>query len=247
MEPNLIIKPNDKEFVNSWAEQQDFDPVFQLPGLRSFRLPTIYSKETTLEYLAYRVLQHPKDLLTHMQRIFLEVNSGKAERIYAAVLDLFIVLDDIGEPLKNRLLKQIKPRISASLHQKLLEMKQGTGVFSGITPNSAYSVMSNGVVGLKKLIDVSASKRSESQLDPLVEAQACLEYSQVDEAREILEQAILQMPERQELHLDLLDIYRTTQDSENFRAMFEQLNAVGNAFSDTWNELAELFKLSELS
>jgi Tfp pilus assembly protein PilF len=75
----------------------------------------------------------------------------------------------------------------------------------------------------------------------LQEAQEHLEYGQIDEAREVLEAAILKDPQRPELHQDLLEIYRSTRAKEAFQSMRERIDTDSNPAAAAWQALADLF------
>jgi hypothetical protein len=58
----------------------------------------------------------------------------------------------------------------------------------------------------------------------------------VEEARELLEKAVLEEPWRGDLQTELLEIYRYTRDEKNLAAMRTRLEAMDITLPDTWQE-----------
>jgi hypothetical protein len=78
--------------------------------------------------------------------------------------------------------------------------------------------------------------------DPLQEAREHLEYGQLEEARQVLESAILAQPLRLDLHRDLLEIYRRSQAREAFLTMQRRLNIQTHPLADAWHAVADFFE-----
>ena len=103
--------------------------------------------------------------------------------------------------------------------------------------------MGKGVLGTTQLITKLADNTeiNETLLDPLALARDHIEYSQFQEARAILEKAILSNPSRNELHLDLLELYKSLQDVNSFLSTYQALAQQGNPFPEMWNDLYDFF------
>ena len=83
-------------------------------------------------------------------------------------------------------------------------------------PSTRFSMLSADLEGAATLV-YTLEASDKKVRNPLTEARECIEYSQIDEARCILESAILGNPVWEELHLELLEIYRSTSDVESFK------------------------------
>ena len=55
------------------------------------------------------------------------------------------------------------------------------------------------------------------------------------QARIVLEQAILEDPERKELHEELLEIYKSIGDDRIGNEFVSKLNGIGNPYSELWS------------
>ena len=77
--------------------------------------------------------------------------------------------------------------------------------------------------------------------DPLAIARDYVEYSQLDAAIETLEAGVLGDPERQELQLDLLELYKVTKNIQAFTKMHFLLTEKELDLSAGWQELTDYF------
>jgi len=68
-----------------------------------------------------------------------------------------------------------------------------------------------------------------------------VEYGQFDQARSVLEEAIIMAPRQLELHHDLLEIFQKTQDTEQFIVFYEHLLEMKVALPTPWKEIAYEF------
>lgn len=200
--------------------------------------------ETTLtrarESLAFRVARTPSDLANHLRRIRLNFDVGNFEDLYASLLDLFLVLKDNGHSLRLRLVKAAKPNLRDEHYGALMEiLNAGYGDRESF-PATRFSMLRKGLQGTSTLVSVK-SNTPKTVRDPLDEARECIEYSQIEEARLILESALLTNPDRREIHVDLLEIYRVSRDQSNFKKMKEKLESLVNPYLEIWQETVEYF------
>mgnify|MGYP006276854891 CR=1 FL=1 len=108
-------------------------------------------------------------------------------------------------------------------------------------PVNQYSVLARGLEGSDRLVEQS-KQPVQISIDPLELARDYIEYSQLDEAKSVLEKAILQQPERVELHHELLDLYRSTRDASGFNIMLNELSELKVELIDEWKQLNTYFK-----
>ncbi|MCG6863509.1 MAG: hypothetical protein LJE70_19960 [Chromatiaceae bacterium] len=109
-------------------------------------------------------------------------------------------------------------------------------------PLSSESILGKGIRGTTRLVERIGTDET-SDLDPLTEARSRLEYGQVDEARRVLEEAVLQYPMRGDLHRELLEIYVHSRDYTHFSAMLEALRSAGSPVPSAWRRLASALEL----
>jgi hypothetical protein len=241
MSGNLYSKP---EGMNNL--DQDFPPVepeacFQVPESGELELDLPHVGSSISDYLTFCIIRNPADLISHMRRIILLGKIGDSEELYAALIDLFITLGSKGKALRSRLLQQYRSRLTPAQHTTLSQSsKQGITVVQ--SPLSSASVLAKGITGTCSLIrPITDTRREEKSSDPLQEARKYIEYSQIDAAREVLERAVLENPERIELQKELLELYRAGRDVENFQKIFRELHSSGIPISDDWSAASEFF------
>lgn len=181
-----------------------------------------------IEYLSHKVTREPSDLRSHIQIINLYMQSGDPEQIYGAILDLFIALTNKGFSIRQRMLQQACFHLDPA-HYDALNERLESGIQShDIMPISRYSVLSNGLIGAHKFFDyrtLDCRKRElpSEPIDPVQQARDFLEYDHINEARILLEQAILKEPWRKDIHSELLNIYWVTRDNDNCQTMYQLL------------------------
>ena len=208
---------------------------FQIPESGRLYLDLPRHRSSALEYLKYRVAGNPSDLLSHLRRIILLDGIGDEENLFAALLDLFIALDSKGESLRSRLLAQYRPKLSDS-HYEVLRKGLANGAAIGSESLGGSSVLAKGITGTCSLIrPLEAGAAESAPADPLREARDFLEYSQIDEAREVLEQAVLDDPACAEFQTELLELYRAGRDLKNLEKVRDALLGSGVSLSEDWS------------
>lgn len=81
-------------------------PTFAHPGFGLDAATPASERPRLARYLSCRVSRQPHDLLAHTRRILLMREQRDAEGCYAALLDLFFILDGRGSAIRGRLLRQ---------------------------------------------------------------------------------------------------------------------------------------------
>ncbi len=202
------------------------------------RMPAGLAAQAT-EHLGHRVSRAPHDLKVHLHRIIASHYSRQLESLYGALLDLFIVLDKKGFLLRQRLFNKFAASLpddqSTALKQALM---LGAGKLKSL-PHSDRSRFSKGVVGSINLV-IKTGEPSEHQFSVLDEARDLIDSGLIDDARMILEQAIIQQPDDQHTSRELLELYRYTKNTDAFAAIYAQLNDLPLALADEWDALADI-------
>jgi hypothetical protein len=187
------------------------------------------------EHLAHAIAATPTDLLRHTQRIFFYFDRNDSDGLFAALLDLFIALGNSGSPLRERLLIGSRTHLLDE-HFAVLSswLEEGIPCEEKDLPPHAKSILSRGITGVRELVKVSDDSL-DSTRDPLVEAREHMEYFQINEARGLLEAAIFENPEREELHTELVQLYQATRDAPRLQAMREKLTQLLPKLPECWS------------
>jgi len=199
--------------------------------------PPSHDVETIADYLAHQVSKKPLDLTSHLQRFSLHRHHKHAEKTYAALLDLFVVLGNKGLPLRQRLLLQASRVISREHYHFLLSTLPDALAVTSDTPLHHLAVLSMGRMQEKESVQQAHPADAQDNETPLQIARDLLNSGQINQAQEILESALLATPEDQDISCELLQIYRHTQNRESCIQMLKQLSSERLAAREQWVEL----------
>ena len=220
-----------------------------LQGIRFFSLqeanilwsPELLDYSDFLEKLVFRIARKPKDLISHLQRIYFCFHKDLNEQLFAAIVDLMVILNKRGQAISWRVLIGVKSHLNSDQFQELKDYLKDEYSRPHLLKGNQYSIFSKGILGMSVMINY-VDKLNKFDYDPLEIALDHIEYSQLEEAKYVLEKAILQQPTRLELHHELLALYQSTRDPEGFTKMFDELKQSGFDIIDEWNQLNNLFK-----
>ncbi|MDO9213521.1 MAG: hypothetical protein Q7U23_06775, partial [Methylococcales bacterium] len=196
--------------------------------------------DEALEKLVFLIAKKPKCLINHVQRIYYCFQENLGEQLYAALVDLLIILNKQGQAISWRMVLGTKSQLTTEQFQELKSYLKGNQVSTSRLMGNRYSVFSKGLVGVNKMIQQIENEVKED--DPLMIALDHIEYSQLDEAKTVLEEAILLQPERLDLQQELFDLYKLTGDSNRFHQLLANLTRLGVSMTDDWNQLNNYFK-----
>ena len=202
------------------------------------------SLEKGLERLVFQVSSKPKCLIGHVERIYYCFQSYFDEQLFAALIDLLFVLDRYGQALSLRMINGSKSRLTEKQFQTLVNHLKNKSAKIDLLPSSRYSVFTKGLQSAATLVQL-AEGLGESDYDPLTLARDYIEFSQLENAINILEQAILADPERMELHYELLSIYRSIRNETEFNRIYEGLSRKEISLPDEWKQLNDFIKVEE--
>ena len=150
-----------------------------------------HDPDAAWHYFSHSIRRNPSNLKLHTHRVFFAMLHNDASFLSGSLHDLFYVLKDAGEDLRIRLLKASIPYLSK---KEVLYFAMWIKV--GIKKGMGYkwvsgSVLADGLAGPDKpLFTKNSTKFSRPKLTPLEEARSCMEYGQLDVARDILETAL---------------------------------------------------------
>lgn len=201
------------------------------------RLPARLA-QGALDHLSHRVTRFPEQLSVHLYRIAVAWQLKRGEALYGALLDLFIVLDRRGFALRQRLLNKLTPCLTDAQRQALRQ-----GLLFGISaverlPGSYSSRFNPGLVADCTVV-VRTEQTIDARFDELEEARDLIDSGFLEEARLILEEAVLRRPQHEGLNRELLVLYRHTRNAQALHATRARLGRVKPALSQEWDALAD--------
>jgi len=234
---NLLVTYNNDD-VHEHAESLGF---FSLHNTGVFWQNTdVLQCDDALEKLVFLIAKKPKSLINHVQRIYYCFQKNLNAQLYAALVDFLIILNQQGQTLSWRMVLGAKSRLTTEQFTELKGYLKGDYANTSMLPGNQYSIFSKGLIGVNKMIQQIEKEAKED--DPLMIALDHIEYSQLDEAKQVLEDAILARPDRLDLHQELFELYKVTGDSNRFHQMVAKLTRLGVSMTDDWNQLNNYFK-----
>lgn len=176
------------------------------PTLESEGLSDAIDIGAAWHYYSHLIQRNPKDLKSHTRRIFLAMQHKDAALLSGALQDLFITLKGAGTQLRIRLLKASAPYLKKSdviYFAKWIKLKSDQ--------ESDYrwvdgSVLSTGLNEFGKELILKEQQEREDRPSALEEARSCIEYGQLDLAKNILEEALMTEKDNQEIKDELASI-----------------------------------------
>jgi hypothetical protein len=225
------------------AYQADNEIAFLLAeGGYDFNLERLDSHPELLNHLVAAISRQPKNLAAHMQRIYFCYRQDLPEQLYGALTDLFIVLNRRSIAFSNRMLSAVSSKLPEKQYKLLRRYLLKKDFPALYLPQNSFTVLGKGLIGGYHLVNkIKVTSKHIQEHDPLRLARDYIEYSQLQEAKEVLEKAVMEDPERDDLHSNLLELYKSLKDAEGFREMFKQLSDRGNSFQDLWEETNAYF------
>lgn len=196
-----------------------------------------------LEKLVYHISKKPKHLIAHVQRIYYCFQMQLDDQLFAALVDFLVILNGGGQLIGWRMVTGAKSRLSNQQFKILKDYLSNADARNSQLLGNQFSVFTQGLLGTDLIISQTADHNtSTNNHDPLMLARDHIEYSQLDEAKGVLEKAILEQPTRLDLHHELLTIYKSMRDTSGFNKMFAKLVHAGVAIPDGWNQLKGYFE-----
>lgn len=210
--------------------------AFRMSDEKNLRFSSNYDVLETWRFLSHHIRRAPLDLRAHVQRILLTHQESLADRMEGSLMDLYLALgNDSGSMLKERMLEQCHPYLSAEALQffkQLQAIDENQGLEREWRLGSVLATGENNAH--HPLIRVERQVETSRYTSVLEEAQACLEYGQIDIAQELLEKEILAGHNDPIIEQELLNIYQYTRNKDKLTQLTAQLVAAGLEPSETW-------------
>lgn len=213
--------------------------MFSLSDSDAFNLSDNKLPDNCLKKLVFLVARKPKRLITHIQRIYHCYQENLQEQLFAALVDLLVVLNRQGKAISQRMIIGAKSRLSVEQYN-ILQKFMAEDFDGALLTGNQYSVFTKGLIGTRNLVQQIETPDKQMH-DPLELALDYIEYSQLAEAKDILEKAIINQPQRLELHQCLLELYQATFDTSGFIKMFNIVAGLDVVMPNDWNALQAFF------
>lgn len=205
----------------------------KLPLERRLRLGEDYDALSAFRLLSRSISRYPHDLRAHAQRILLATQPSHVDSLAGALQDLSIALAGKGKPFFTQLLETVKPSLAEADYSRLLSQ------FDADTPDQCWhkgSVLANGVCEKNKLVSFSGVETSEFE-NILDEARSYIEYGQIENAQELLEQELLENGlQSTEVTEELLNLYQYTRNRSQLESMSLLLKERNFELSPEWQQ-----------
>ncbi|MCF6218635.1 MAG: hypothetical protein L3J62_08565 [Gammaproteobacteria bacterium] len=196
-----------------------------------------------LEHLAHRIQRVPADLAAHLQRLKIYHQHDHREGLYGSLLDLFIALGDNGSALRLRLLRGVAARLTKPQLALFKAGMQRGLLATNMMPLTRYSRLSAAVSGSLNISEEQVDVAHVADTALIDEVRDLLNSGQIETAQKLLEQALQQAPQQGELSLELLMIYRHTENRDAFRVSYKKCPEWPQAVQTEWHKQAEAFDL----
>ncbi|MEF3192798.1 MAG: tetratricopeptide repeat protein [Halothiobacillaceae bacterium] len=212
------------------------DPHMAIYGHSSLMLRHVCDVDSALHYLGHRIVNHPRELRSHVQRILLLIRHEDGASLYGALVDLLITLGDKGLALKQRMLDLAAPLLNPTSRVFLQRQLE-----SGIRPcdpaiaRVRSSLLRAGSCGTEQLVLRHKAQGGALERTPLEEARELVEYGQLEQALETLENALLMDPDQPGVAGELLDLYTRIGELERMEAVRKQLLINFGRAPESWS------------
>lgn len=200
-----------------------------------------WSAEKGLERLVFRVSRTPKYLQGHLERIYYCFQAHLDEQLFGALIDLLLTLKNEGKALAKRMTAGSKSRLTDVQFHTLNNYIDNRGAESRLMLLNHYSVFAKGLESSSTMVQLTEDAGGKAH-DPLTLARDYVEFSQLDNAISVLEQAILIEPERLDLHAELLSLYRSTRNKSGFNQIYGELSRRKINLPPEWGQLNDYLK-----
>ena len=232
----LIVYSDAKDFDVTPTKTEPFF-VVTTDGLLN---PIDSSHKLYLVALVHEIKRKPTRLITHIRRIFWCYREQLTEPLFAALVDFLIILNHRGQAISRKMVSGARSRLTPAQQAILNAALADPDKDMSLLPGNRFSVLSKGLEGTITVIEKIAES-DFSNHDPLQLAEDAIEYCQLDEAMDILENAIREQPDRLPLHHALLSLYQSIHERPRFEKMATELTAQG-VLPDDWDRLKDYFE-----
>lgn len=223
-------------FFNAAA---DFEPVFYFGLGKNSQVPEDFTSVQLKNYFEYRLKQNPNDLSCHLQRIQFALNEKKNNELFAALCDLFIILGDLGQPLRQRLFHLSKIKLDQHQAQLLLSHMREHQLGNDLPDLPGNCLFKKRKMALIKFGERSTVAPNETE-DIFQTIDSFIENSQFDIALTYMTDYLEQDNDNEQLTLKLIDLYKSLNKVDEFQKAYDQF-ANNLLTSQYWDNARQFF------
>ncbi len=163
LKPLVTLKVKaDFDNISTVSSSKNIEAAFRIPGYRGLWLDARSWNKEAANFYAARSARTPENLLNHVQRIMHHTRQKNAEGVYGAVMDLFIVLKNHGQPLRKRMLNYARPLLEEVQYKNFYQLlDKDASALDMLTPGNC-SILSKGFSGTFRLVE---------KLNPVLESE----------------------------------------------------------------------------
>ncbi|MDJ0911382.1 MAG: hypothetical protein QNI99_19515 [Woeseiaceae bacterium] len=211
--------------------------------LRDFPFPGL--ERPYLSHLEQRIARNPRDLLSHVRRLYLANALEDADAIAGALTDLFLVLGKEGIRLRQRMLilvgSRLAPEQLAFFNSHLERGLDG----SEAMPATPQSRLSKRLLGTTKIVTRAETDNSAAQ-NPVQLARDSIANGHHDVAQAVLEGALESDPGDRQVSEALLALYSNLDLRDSFTKTYTSMLGRHLASRELWDRLARSHGPSEV-
>ena len=227
------------EYTAGAVEEQTAIEVSLLPQTRRLLrdFPVAGLERPYLQHLEQRILRNPRDLLSHVRRLFLASALRDRDSIMGALADLFLVLGQHGWNLRARLLGLVEDQLTPQQYGFFVAHLENGLDATEAMPDIQQSRLSKRVFGTTKIV---ARSKDDSRIadGPVSLARESLANGQYDVALVLLEGALDSDPGDKDVCEELLRLYRSRNLRSSFFNTYTALLGRQLAYPERWAQLA---------
>lgn len=216
--------------------------IFRLESERGLRLGERYEGTSTWQFLSHHVRRYPQDLRAHTQRVLLAQQEPLQDRLAGSLQDLFLALGSSGQLLRERLFGQVSGMLAVEdrdFFSRWLQQDQPLDAVVTQRWHKGSQLATGQDVKSVRLLEVERPEAATGYANVMEEVFACLEYGQVDRARELLAAELLAGRADEAMEQELVSIYQYTRDKGGLATMIRQLQEAGRVIPALWREIQQ--------
>lgn len=223
--------------MNVNRESTDALEIYQLPAtfsldnLKTLQLSDELKTSPSRRHLAHHVSRYPLDLRAQVQRVLINQHH---DNLAGVLQDLFIALKDNGLKLRSLVFDEVKGQLPES-EQAYFQEWLANGFELGYDDRFiAGSVLATGLSQKAQPLLTMADRKASSYTSYYQEAIDCIEYGQLEEAQELLEQELLNPEGDPRAEDELLRVYSYSKDFDSQERLRQILQEQGRQLSPAW-------------
>ncbi len=224
------------------SDEYPFDPSL-LPAIKNL-LPKFShpaQRKAYADFLARKIKRNPRDLLSHIQRIYLNYVLKNEDAYFGAVVDLFIILGSKGLDLKKSILRPTYDLLEDE-HASFIKNHLRSGINATQLIPTNESRLSKGI---SSKTDIVTREFADGQIyNSLSSAREKLSLGEIETAQIILETALEEDPSDLEIAYELLELYQTHEMKKAFITMTTRLTGKALTSQEKWLETEKYFSQS---